>query len=119
MDAWRHGTYIDLWSFVHFLSGALLCVLFSWVGFSFLAATLLTLVLLFTWELYEWLLKILEPVPNVTIDILIGFLGFIVLAYWHYFLGHAFDVVFAASLAALTIGFSLWGFSDLLFRGYR
>lgn len=119
MDVWRHGTYIDLWSFVHFLSGVLLCVLFSWVGFSFVTATLLAIVLLLTWELYEWVLKILEPASNVTVDVLVGFLGFIVAAYWHYFLGNAFDPVLLGILASTTIALSLWGFSDFFFNGYR
>lgn len=119
MNAWKHGHYVDLWSFVHFLSGMLLCIGFAWVGFTLLPALLLTLVLLFVWEMYEWLLKILETPTNVSLDILIGVLGFFFAAYWHYFLGNSFDTVAVFLLIALTLLLSAWGFSDLFTRGYR
>lgn len=119
MDAWKHGTYIDLWSFVHLLSGALLGIALHVIGFSFLWACALAALLLLTWELYEWVLGILEPLPNVTVDVLIGGLGFLLAAYWHYFLGEPFTLVGSSAVALATLGLSVWGFADLLFKGYR
>jgi hypothetical protein len=119
MDTWKHGRYIDLWSFVHLLSGSLLCILLSSLGLRFLLALALVTALLCLWEVYEWLLKILEVPTNVATDLLIGMAGFLLAAYWHYFLGNPFPIGIVLSLGIVTALLSLWGFSDMLRKGYR
>ena len=119
MNTWKHGQYVDLWSLVHLLSGSLLCILLASLGLGFLLALLLVTALLCLWEVYEWLLKILEVPTNVAADLVIGMAGFLLAAYWHYFLGNAFPLGVVLALGILTALLSLWGFSDLVRRGYR
>ncbi len=118
MDTWKHGRYVDLWSVVHFLSGLLIGTALFWLGFSFPVALLFAVLLVIAWELYEWLLGIIEVSPNVALDIGIGLLGFGLAAYWQYGLGMPVSLPQVASLAAITLVLSLWGFSDLIFRGF-
>lgn len=119
MDTWKHGHYVDLWSVVHFLSGLLIGTGLFWLGFSFVWACIIAVALVLLWELYEWMLKIIEVTPNVLLDIVIGIIGFLCAAYWHYGLGMPVALSVTGSIAALTTLLSLWGFSDLIVRGFR
>lgn len=119
MDIWRHGRYIDLWSFVHLLSGVLLAVGFYGLGFGFEATLTFSLILLIAWEVFEWAIRIIEPTPNVLIDILIGAVGLGFGMWWHYGLEEPFSSFAFIVLLVLTLGLSLWGFIDFHFRGYR
>lgn len=119
MDTWKHGRYIDLWSIVHFFTGFLIGTGLFWLGFSFLWAFGIATVLVILWEVYEWLLKIIEVTPNVILDIVIGLAGFLCGAYWHYGLGMPVTLPFTGTVIALTALLSLWGFSDLISRGFR
>ena|SRR3989344_2277427 len=118
MDIWKHGKYLDLWSFVHFLSGFVLGGLFYWLGFGFLWAFIYSALLLILWEVFEFFIKIIEPSVNVTVDIVIGLVGFF-LAAWFYFLKTGFDLPIYLGGVGLTLLLSLWGFLDFLKRGYR
>ena len=119
MDTWKHGRYVDLWSLVHLLSGALLASGLFWLGLSFGWAFLSAIALLIAWELYEWLLGIIEVTPNVALDIIIGLAGFLLVAYWHYGLGMPVTLPVTGAIAALTALLSIWGFGDLVFKGFR
>jgi hypothetical protein len=119
MDIWKHGRHLDLWSVVHILSGALLAFSCYWLNLSFWTASLISLAALILWEVIEWLLGIIEPSVNVTVDIVVGVFGFLVVAYWHYYLGNAFDVSTFSACLILTSCLALWGFLDFYFRGYR
>lgn len=119
MDTWKHGTFIDLWSLVHLLSGILLGVLFYAFGFSLSGSLLYASLLLIAWELYEWLIGILEPSVNVAVDLAIGLFGLGLSAYWHYGLGMPFDYRITGTLGFLLMGLSVWGFIDFVRRGYR
>jgi hypothetical protein len=118
MDIWKHGTYVDLWSLVHLLSGFLLSGIFYGTGTGFLQAFLFSFVLLVAWEMFEWIVKIIEPSLNVMVDIIIGLLGFFAGGYLYYELGMPFAQSFYPALAA-TLVLSVWGFLDFLKRGYR
>lgn len=117
MDIWKHGTYVDTWSIVHFLSGFLLAGISLKLGLGIVTALLISTVLLVSWEAFEWLLKIIEPSMNVMMDIIIGIAGFFTGAYlmMNY---QGFEWVFYVALVA-TVGLSLWGFFDFRKRGYR
>lgn len=119
MDIWRHGRYVDLWSLVHFLSGVLLALGFYGLGFALTIAVTFSAILLIAWEVFEWAIRIIEPTPNVLVDVLIGFLGLGIGVWWHYFLGNAFSPLAFTILLVATLGLSLWGFIDFHFRGYR
>lgn len=119
MDIWRHGRYVDLWSLVHFLSGVLLALGFYGLGFGFMAALMFSLILLIAWEVFEWAIRIIEPTPNVLIDIVIGALGLGAGLWWHYGFAQPFSPGAFTLLLIATLGLSLWGFIDFHFRGYR
>jgi hypothetical protein len=119
MDIWKHGKYVDLWSVVHLLSGLMLCLgLFS-LGYGFWSALVISLLLLIAWEGFEWLVGIIEPSPNVGVDLVIGFAGFLIGAFWHYTLGMEFSVELFWGVAAATGVLALWGFLDFYLHGYR
>ena len=119
MDTWKHGRYVDLWSVVHFLSGLLIGTGLYWLGLSFLWACAAAFTLVLLWEVYEWVLGIVEVTPNVLLDIVIGIVGFLCAAYWHYGLGMPVTLPGTGSIMVLTALLSLWGFSDLIVRGFR
>ena len=119
MDIWKHGKYIDMWSLVHFLSGFLLALIFHKFNFGLLSAFLSSLVILIAWEVFEWIIKIIEPSVNVLFDIAIGISGFLLAAFLFYFKSvkfatHLLSIVFTAVLLL-----SAWGFYDYIKRGYR
>ena len=119
MDIWRHGRFFDLWSLVHFLSGVLLALGFYGLGFSLGATIAFSLALLIAWEVFEWAIRIIEPTPNVLIDVLIGLGGLAAGIGWHYFLAQPFNPSLFIMLLVAALGLSLWGFIDFHFRGYR
>ena len=118
MDIWKHGKYLDLWSLVHFLSGFVLCGLFYWLGSGFIWTLVYTTMLLILWEIFEFLIKIIEPSWNVAVDILVGLVGFFSAAYLYFWRG-SFDTSFYLVMVGITIAISLWGFLDFLKKGYR
>lgn len=118
-DIWKHGKYLDLWSLVHFLSGAILASITWHVDLSFAWALGVSLVILLAWEMFEAVSKIIEPSVNVAVDIAVGLAGFFVSAYLHFLL----DIPWSGTMLAVVLGstllLSFWGFMDFLKRGYR
>jgi len=119
MDIWKHGTYIDLWSIVHLLSGALLASVCYFLGFSFFWSAVITFALVVFWEWFEVIIKINESRKNVLMDIIIGMAGFYILGYLHFIKSWPLSIQFFCSLLFVTLGLSLWGFADFVKRGYR
>ncbi len=118
MDIWKHGTYVDLWSLVHFLSGCALIGLLSIFGYGIVNSLLYSLLLLIAWEMFEWLIGIIEPSMNVMVDILIGFLGCLLAVYVYYVVGVSITPSLYYS-CGLTLFLAIWGFIDFNKRGYR
>jgi hypothetical protein len=118
MSIWKNGKPIDLWSLVHFFSGFLLGGLFYWLGTEFLYALGLTLFLLVLWEGFEYATRIIEPIPNVAADIIIGLTGFFI-ASWLYHSQITFDPGIYLTLLATNIILGIWGFLDFTKRGSR
>jgi len=118
-DIWRHGKYVDFWSVVHFFSGALLASFFFYLGLDLFWSATFTLAALLGWEFFEAVLKILETTSNVVVDIIIGLIGFLILAHLHYVEHWTFDWRYFLSLLFITLFLSAWGFVDFLKRGYR
>ena len=119
VDIWKHGTYLDLWSIVHILSGALLASVCFYFGFNFFWSAVVTFFLVVLWELFEVLLKINEPKKNMLMDIIIGMVGFYIVGYLHFSKGWPWSSEFFFSLLFVTLGLSFWGFLDFTKRGYR
>lgn len=119
MDIWKHGTYVDMWSLVHILTGAICGMGAYWIGFSLSEGVFYTLLLLVAWEGYEWILGILENTENVIMDVVVGMAGFGVAAGAHYGLGYPFSLELFAVVAVIGGAVALWGFGDFLRHGYR
>jgi flagellar biosynthesis protein FliR len=73
--SWHEGTFADLWSFVHVMSGIVggtgLLLIHVPEAYAWCTAIVLTIV----WEIYEWKTGMGEPMLNVLTDILIGICG--------------------------------------------
>lgn len=117
MDIWKHGKYVDMWSLVHFLSGLILFTGFYELGIKLIPSLILSTIMLIAWEVFEWMVNIIEPSINVTMDIVIGLLGFFLGAYLYYFLKIEIDHFWTILLTTILLSF--WGFIDFLKRGYR
>ncbi|MDB5187622.1 MAG: hypothetical protein JWO50_142 [Candidatus Kaiserbacteria bacterium] len=75
-DMWREGSWLDLWSVVHFLSG--ICVAFGLAFFHFgaNATVVIALLLLIAYEMFEVIAKIDETVTNRIMDVVVGMISF-------------------------------------------
>ena len=73
--SWNHGRFLDLWSFVHFFTGALLGLAAWWFGVSLARTFLLVVGLATLYEVVEILLQISEDAENVLTDIIVTSLG--------------------------------------------
>ena len=74
---WREGEWLDLWSVVHFLSGSLVGFGFYFLHLGALDATLLALVSLTCYEMWEALVKIEETLSNRFMDVVVGMASFL------------------------------------------
>ncbi len=119
MDIWKHGRWVDAWSVVHFLSGFFIALLFYTIGFSVLLTMLCTLAALILWEIYEWLLGILETPYNVATDIVLGALGAGGALYLYFFRGQSLPEWLLLLLFFFMLFLSVWGFWDQYKNGYR
>ena len=85
----RDRTYLDYWSLIHFGFGILIGFLLKLIGFSLITAIFATLAFIAFWEIIEprifkQILKkeFRENIKNQLMDIVYGFLGFLV--YWYF-----------------------------------
>ncbi len=75
-DAWREGTWLDLWSVVHLLTGVLLGLGFAFFALPTLPAFIIALLALVMYEMWEALAKIHETPQNRTMDVVVGMTSF-------------------------------------------
>ncbi len=76
-DIWREGKWLDLWSVVHFLSGASVGFAFYLVPFSALASVIIAFLALTAYELWEKMVQIEEMVTNRIMDVVVGMMSFL------------------------------------------
>lgn len=79
-DIWREGKYLDLWSIVHFLSGASLGLGFYFFRFLDLGVTgsiVIVFLLLVAYEMWEAMVKIAETPQNRVLDVIVGMTSFV------------------------------------------
>jgi hypothetical protein len=100
------------------LSGFLLAGIFYSTSYTFVQALVAAFIALVAWEVFEWVLKIIEPSMNVLVDLVVGMLGFLCGAYLYYVVQIPFAISFYGAVA-ITLSLAAWGFIDFLKRGYR
>ncbi len=76
-DIWREGKYLDLWSVPHFLSGIALALAMHFLGFGALPTSIIALLLLVAYEMFEALVKIEETRMNRILDVVVGMASFV------------------------------------------
>ncbi|HUD02648.1 MAG TPA: hypothetical protein VMR46_01330 [Candidatus Paceibacterota bacterium] len=76
-DIWREGTWLDLWSVVHFLSGLSIGLGFYFLQIGAVASLLLALVLLIAYEMWERLMQMEETFANGCMDVVVGMFSFL------------------------------------------
>ena len=74
-DSWAGGHYFDLWSFIHFLSGIWLGEAFFLIDSPLVWALCVGIFLLVGWEIFEYLIDILDPLSNLLLDLALGVAG--------------------------------------------
>ena len=77
---WSHGRYLDLWSIVHLITGAVLGLVSLYFAVNMYVAFGVSIALMTIYEGVEVALKIAEDVENVLMDIVIGGAGFVLVA---------------------------------------
>jgi len=85
----KDRTYLDYWSLIHFGFGILIGFLLKLIGWPLITAIFATLALVAFWEIIEprifkHILKkeFRENIKNQIMDIIYGFLGFLVYWFW-------------------------------------
>lgn len=85
----KDRSYLDYWSLIHFGFGILIGYLLRLIGFSLKTSIFATLALMAFWEIIEprifkYILKkeFRENIKNQLMDIMYGFLGFLVYWFW-------------------------------------
>lgn len=71
-DIWREGDYLDLWSVPHFLSGLVLGLTLFFLGFDEIAAAVIALLALVSYEMFEVIVHIQETRMNRVLDVVVG-----------------------------------------------
>jgi hypothetical protein len=71
-NGWSHGKYVDYWSFVHFLTGAILGIMSIILSLPHVLSFIVIVVLLTLYEGIEMLGRVSEGIGNIISDIIIG-----------------------------------------------
>jgi hypothetical protein len=74
---WQSAVYIDRWTIPHTLTGFVLGMALSMLGFSKKSSFFITLVLLVSWEIFEFQVGIPELLINRILDVALGIIGYI------------------------------------------
>jgi hypothetical protein len=81
-DIWREGTYLDLWSVPHFLSGMSVALGLFIVGLDFNTAVVVGFFMLVAWEFFEYFAEIEEGRINSIMDIVVGMTSLVPTFIW-------------------------------------
>ena len=110
-DAWREGKWIDLWSVVHFLSGATMGFFPRYLGLNAFAAYSIAFLLMVSYEMFEALVKIEETPENRVMDVVTGMASFVPVYY--------LNPLLSISTSIILCGISLTSSSMLSVIGWR
>lgn len=106
LPGFGHGRFIDAWTIVHVMSGIVLGALGLLIGLDDTTLLLITLTLLFLYELGESLAGIAEDVENVLSDIFFGFAGAATVVWVNTYVQLSTSHTFQIGIIALLIGLS-------------
>jgi hypothetical protein len=98
-QSWNEGKYLDFWSIVHFLSGALMGLVGFLTPFSFIDTFIIAVTLMVMYELWEVYISIGEHIANCVTDVFIGALGFM--------LSYYVAVLYLSAMEALSVASTL------------
>lgn len=76
-DLWVNGTYLDLWSVVHTLSGVFGGLVALFFSISFMVGFVAFCALAVLWEGFEYSIKVHETKRNRVTDVVLGAAGFV------------------------------------------
>ncbi|HEV7449452.1 MAG TPA: hypothetical protein VGP13_02860 [Candidatus Paceibacterota bacterium] len=76
-DIWKEGTWLDLWSVVHLLTGVSIGIGMPVFHFPTSYTFLMVLLSLVAYELWEAMVKIEETPQNRVMDVAVGMLSFV------------------------------------------
>ena len=81
--SFRHGIYLDYWSFVHVFSGLILGLLFIIFELNIVNALVFSFILAVLYKVFEVIVRISEDIQNVIMDIvLVTFGTYLAFAYF-------------------------------------
>ncbi len=75
-DIWREGTYLDLWSVPHVLSGMMVALGLYLLNFRTVSAFTIAFLIFVMYEMFEALVKIEETRINRILDVVVGMASF-------------------------------------------
>lgn len=107
---WREGHFVDLWSINHFLSGVVLASIIFHFDISFTFGMVIAFILFVGWEVAEVALGIKEHAPNMAMDVVCDFAGFLLLSYYLISLGNPLTWWMTLGSITLFMIFNIWGF---------
>lgn len=110
---WREGKYLDLWSINHVVSGMFLGAIFYLLGGNFIMSSIAALATMIIWELFEIVKKIHETLINKVVDVIVGYVGFILSYYFYFNNSNLNKILVLIFIALLIVVLNLWGFFAL------
>ncbi len=108
-DIWREGQWLDLWSVVHFLTGAAIGFFPRYLGVDAVPAFAIVFLLLVMYEMFEAMAKIEETPSNRVMDVVVGMTSFTPAFFWNETLTLstsilACGIILTASISLATLG---------------
>jgi len=113
--SWNEGRLVDLWTVVHFLSGAIIGFLGEISLLSFKQVLIIGTALLILWEVFEHVRGIRETLLNRVVDVLIAFVA-LLLFFMISFMNREYAVTIGTALILLTFFLSYRGWRAYLIR---
>lgn len=111
-DIWREGQWLDLWSVVHFLTGAALGFAPHILGVPMVPAFTIVLLLLVMYEMFEAIAKIEETVTNRIMDVVVGMASFTPVYYLAPSLGFSTVLILCASITVINSFLAKLGWAE-------
>lgn len=108
-DIWREGQWLDLWSVVHFITGAAIGFFPRYLGVDTVPAFAIVFLLLVMYEMFEAIAKIEETPTNRIMDVVVGMTSFTPVYFWNQTLPLSYSilacgVILTSSISLATLG---------------
>jgi len=112
LDSWLGGKYFDWWMVLHFLGGFVIELSLLLLGLKMIVSSIITLLVLVLWEIYEYKKLIYEPISNKIIDIIVGLIGIGASIWVFKILENVSFVVVLASAFLIWAVLGIWGWQS-------